>query len=271
MSSERTIQETVEFCMLDYDCSYLPDKKTRMFYRYMRHASKGLASELARRGWRRFGCYFFHPICQGCNGCKSLRIDASAFTLSKSQRRVLKKNRETMLYIRTPGMTREHIDLYNRFHKYKSHKSDWNYTPVTPQLYYENFVDGAHDFGKEVLYFRDDKLVGVDLIDIGEDGISSVYFYYDPDYAKLSLGVYSLLMQIHFAKQMGLRWIYLGYWVEGCRSFAYKMQYRPMEMLEGFPSLDEEPIWRPIASLQQDGGKTSYGCMSGCEGRHETG
>jgi arginyl-tRNA--protein-N-Asp/Glu arginylyltransferase len=40
--------------MLDYDCSYLPGKKTRMYYRYMRHADKTLVSELIRRGWRRF-------------------------------------------------------------------------------------------------------------------------------------------------------------------------------------------------------------------------
>jgi len=246
MSCETNVNESIDFCMLDYDCSYLTGKKTRMYYRYMRHASKELAGELVRRGWRRFGCYFFHPICAGCTGCKSLRIDAARFTLSRSQKRVMKKNRDTMLYIRKPGMTKEHIDLYNRFHKHKSETSDWRYTPVTPQLYYENFVDGAHDFGKEVLYFIDDRLVGVDLIDLTEDGISSVYFYYDPDYARYSLGVYSLLMQIHFAKQMGLRWIYLGYWVDGCRSFAYKTQYRPLEILDGFPPLEAEPDWRPF-------------------------
>ncbi len=233
--------------MLDYQCSYLEDKKTRMYYRYMRNASKTLVSRLVSRGWRRFGCYFFHPICADCNGCKNLRIDAKAFTFSKSQRRVMKKNRNTLIHIRKPGMTQEHLDLYNRYHKHKSETSGWNFTPVTPQLYYENFVDGAHEFGKEVLYFKDDKLIGVDLIDMTDDGISSIYFYYDPDYAALSLGTYSLLMQIEFAKRLDLRWIYLGYWVDGCRSFAYKMNYRPLQMLDGFPPLEVEPEWKPIA------------------------
>ncbi len=246
MSRETFPADSIDFCMLDYACSYLPEQKTRMYYRYMRHASKTEASALVRRGWRRFGCYFFHPICAHCNACKNLRIDAQNFRPSRSQKRVMKKNRATMLYIRKPTMTREHLALYNRFHEYKSGVSGWKYTPITPQHYYENFVDGAHDFGKEVLYFIDDRLVGVDLIDLTDDGISSVYFFYDPDYAKFSLGVYSLLMQIHFARQMGLRWIYLGYWVDGCRSFAYKMDYKPMQILEGFPPLEEEPAWRPI-------------------------
>lgn len=232
--------------MLDYRCSYLPEMKTRMYYRYMRNASRALVSKLVERGWRRFGCYFFHPICAGCSACKSLRIDAQNFTLFRSQKRVMKKNRDTLIHIRTPGMTQEHLDLYNRFHKHKSETVGWNYTPINPQLYYENFVDGAHDFGKEVLYFRDDRLVGVDLIDITEDGISSIYFYYDPDYSPFSLGTYSLLMQIELAKRMDLRWIYLGYWVDGCRSFAYKMNYRPLEILDGFPPLEERAVWIPL-------------------------
>ena len=249
MNIEQNSEHSIDFCMLDYDCSYLPGKKTRMYYRYMRHADKTLVSELIRRGWRRFGCYFFHPICAGCNGCKSLRIDAENFSLTKSQRRIMKKNRDTLIYIRKPSMTQEHLDLYNRYHKFKSETSDWKYTPVNPQLYYENFVDGAHNFGKEILYFIDDKPVGVDLIDITDDGISSIYFYYDPDYAKYSLGIYSLLMQIQFARQMGLKWIYLGYWVDGCRSFAYKMNFRPLEILNGFPPLETEPEWKHVHAI----------------------
>jgi len=247
MNIEQNSEHSIDFCMTDYQCSYLPEKKTRMFYRYMKHADKHLVTELIRRGWRRFGCYFFHPICAGCNGCKSLRIDTRDFKPSKSQRRVIKRNLHTRIYIKKPGMTQEHLALYDKYHAWKKEKDGWKHTPVNPQLYYENFVDGAHEFGKEILYFIDDKLVGVDLIDLCDDGISAIYFYYDPDYAKYSLGTYSLLMQLEFARRMGLKWIYLGYWVEGCKAFAYKMQYRPMEILEGFPPLEEEPEWRPLA------------------------
>ncbi len=239
---------SIDFCTLDYECAYLPDKKTRMFYRYIPNATKELASDLIKRGWRRFGYSYFHPICAGCNECKNIRIDALNFKPSKSQRRAIKKNRDTQVYIQKPTLTFEHIELYNKFHKFKEHKSGWTYKEIDLQTYYEEFVVGAHDFGKEVLYIKDNRLIGVDLIDILDDGISSIYFFYDPDYQKLSLGIYSLLVQINLARKLGLRWIYLGYWVDGCASFAYKTRFHPYELLEGFPPLDEEPNWQRIES-----------------------
>ncbi len=234
---------SIDFCTLDSECAYLPDRKTRMYYRYIPNATKALATALIQRGWRRFGHSYFYPICQGCKECKSIRIDVKNFKPSRSQKRAIKKNKETLIYLQKPTLTYEHIDLYNRYHKFKEQKSGWNYYEIDLQTYYEEFVVGAHDFGKEVLYFYDNKLVGVDLIDILEDGISSIYFYYDPGYAHLSLGIYSLLVQIDIAKRLGLDWIYLGYWVKGCASFAYKSSFKPHEVLEGFPALDEEPQW----------------------------
>ncbi len=235
---------SIDFCTLDTQCAYLPNKQSRLYYRYIPDATKELASELIRRGWRRFGHSYFHPICQGCTECKNIRIDAFDFTPTHSQKRSVKKNKNTQIYIQRPTLSYEHIELYNKFHKYKAKKSGWKYYEIDLQTYYEEFVVGAHDFGKEVLYVVDDKVVGVDLIDILEDGISSIYFFYDPEYEKLSLGIFSLMMQISLAKQMGLRWIYLGYWVDGCASFAYKKRFNPHEILEGFPPLDKEPRWQ---------------------------
>ena len=140
-------------------------------------------------------------------------------------------------------MTQAHINLYNKYHHYKHKKDQWQHKNISHREYHENFVEGAHDFGKEVLYIKDDKLIGVDLIDILDDGISSIYFYYDPDYANLSLGTYSLLYQVKLAKILELPWIYLGYWVDGCKAFAYKPKFQPQEILDGFPPVSQEPQW----------------------------
>ncbi len=235
---------SIDFCTLDSECAYLPDRQSRLYYRYIPDATKQLASKLIRRGWRRFGHSYFHPICQGCTECKNIRIDAFDFIPTRSQKRSVKKNKNTEIYIQRPTLSYEHIELYNKFHKFKAQKSGWKYYEIDLQTYYEEFVVGAHDFGKEVLYVVDEKVVGVDLIDILDDGISSIYFFYDPKYEKLSLGIFSLMMQISLAKQMGLRWIYLGYWVDGCASFAYKKRFTPYEILEGFPPLEQEPKWK---------------------------
>jgi arginyl-tRNA---protein transferase len=42
-------------------------------------------------------------------------------------------------------------------------------------------------------YWLDDKLIAVAVIDILPTCISSVYFFYDPDYRFLSLGTYGSL------------------------------------------------------------------------------
>ena len=234
---------SIDFCMLDYDCAYIPDNQVRMNYKYVTQASKEFTSSVIARGWRRFGKYFFYPICNGCNECKSIRIDAKNYHPSKSQRKAIKRNANTKIVIQEPTITQSHIDLYNKYHTYKNQHDGWKHRDINQNEYYDNFVDGAYNFGKEVLYIVDDKLVGVDLIDILDDGISSIYFYYDPDYARLSLGTFSLLYQIQLANRLKLPWIYLGYWVDGCKAFAYKENFNPQEILDGFPHISQQPLW----------------------------
>jgi arginine-tRNA-protein transferase len=236
--------QSTDFCMLEYDCAYLPSKKVRMHYRYIKEASLLFTTSVIQRGWRRFGNYFFYPICKDCNGCKNLRIDVRHFTPSRSQKRTVKRNRDTQIVIQKPTLTSHHIRLYNLYHEWKPERDGWKHREINQREYYENFVEGAHDFGKEVLYIRDNRLIGIDLIDIVADGISAVYFFHDPAYARFSPGIYSLLYQIELARSLGLDYIYLGYWVEGCRAFAYKQRFQPYEILEGFPHLDEKPLWK---------------------------
>ncbi len=239
---------STDFCMLDYECAYITDKSVRMHYKHIEKATQTYNTALINRGWRRFGCYYFHPICNGCNECKSIRVDVKNFKLRKSQKKSIKRNKSTEIIIQKPTLSQAHIDLYNKYHSFKQKKDDWSHRNISPREYRENFVEGAHDFGKEVLYIQDGKLIGVDLIDILDDGISSIYFYYDPDYPQLSLGTYSLLYQVELAKILELPWIYLGYWVEGCKAFAYKPNFQPQEILDGFPAVDTISEWKGFSN-----------------------
>lgn len=241
-----TPPKSTDFSMLDYDCAYLEGRRVRMNYKYIENATQTYNTALINRGWRRFGNYYFHPICESCNECKSLRINVNDFKLRKSQKKAIKRNKATEIIIQEPSLSQAHINLYNKYHEHKHNQDDWTHRNISPREYRENFVDGAHNFGKEILYMIDGQLVGVDLIDILDDGISSIYFYYDPDYLNLSLGTYSLLYQVELAKVLELPWIYLGYWVDGCKAFAYKTKFEPQEILDGFPKVDEESIWDKI-------------------------
>lgn len=243
---------STDFSMTDYDCSYIPGKQVRMNYKYVANASKTFATAVVARGWRRFGKYFVHPICYNCNECKSVRIAVKDYKYSKSQKKSLNRNSDTKIIVQEPTLTQAHLNLYNKYHEYKSINDGWKHRNISQREYHENFVDGAHDFGKEVLYIIDGELVGVDLIDVLDDGISSIYCYYDPDYARLSLGTYSLLYQIQLAQILELPWVYLGYWVNGCNAFAYKAKFQPQEILDGFPLISQEPLWELWDKPEQD-------------------
>ena len=229
--------------LLDDKCSYLDNKEQTTHYKIINNCDALTCEALIERGYRRFGKMYFRPICATCNECQSIKIDVENFGFSKSARRILKKGDDLSVHIQKPSMTKEHIALFDKYHYHMHKKKGWDFSPVSSEHYYNSFVIGHEEFGQEVLYFDEGKLVAVDLIDVLEDGISSIYFYYDPDYAHLSLGRYSLYNQIKFAKKADMRWIYLGYYVAECPSLAYKSAYRPYKTLEGRPTLHEKYRW----------------------------
>ena len=231
-----------EFSIND-KCSYLENKEQTTHYKIINECSAHLTQELIERGYRRFGRMYFRPICEGCQECKSIKIDVDNYSFSKSEKRVLKKAVDVDIYIQSPSLSQDHLTLFDAYHRFNSEKKGWDFTEVTPDHYYNSFVVGHEEYGKEVLYFYEDKLIGVDLIDILEDGISSIYFYYDPKYSHLSLGKLSLLHQIQLAKESKKKWIYLGYYVEDCPSLSYKANYKPYTTLEGRPSLEDDYVW----------------------------
>ena len=235
--------QVLEFVEEEKECSYFDDRICDIRYKYMENCTSDEQIKMLERGWRRFGNMHFVPECKECNACTTIRIDISKFEFSKSQKRVLNKNKDTEVYVQKPTVTHEHINLFNKYHDFMSEKKSWNKNVIDVQEYNNSYVNGAHDFGKEILYFRDDKLIGVALSDMLKDGMSAVYCYYDHDYENLSIGQFSILAQISIAKQNKIPYLYLGYWIKDHFSMGYKERYKPFEVLENRPNLTEETIW----------------------------
>ena len=62
---------------------------------------------------------------------------------------------------------------------------------------------------------------------------------YVPNASARSLGTASALHEIGFAREHGIRYYHLGYWVAGSPTMDYKAKYRPHEVL------DPDGVWRP--------------------------
>lgn len=246
MSNSLEILEMFRVQMPPGPCSYLPYEQSSLEYRVLAYVTDAAFQEMLRRGWRRHGRNFFRPACPHCRKCKSLRVDVNTFRPTKSQRRAMKKNADVRLEVAPSTVTKEHVRLYNAWHADMHVRSGWRDDKIDAANYREVFLAGDWPFSKEFRYYREDQLIGVGLVDVLPDALSSVYFYHDPDWRDQSPGTFTVQQEIEYAKQTRKRYLYLGYWIAECQSMAYKSRFGPHEILAEYPDDDEEPMWLPV-------------------------
>ena len=85
-------------------------------------------------------------------------------------------------------------------------------------------------------YYLKDKLIAVGVLDIAPTCMQSIYFFYDPEYSHLSLGVIGVLKEIEYMKKMQhafpkFKYYHLGGYIQTCRKVKYKVDYEPAELL----------------------------------------
>lgn len=245
VESMQVIQENVEFIEKNKECSYFENEVSDIRYKYLSSCDDLEYLNMLKHGWRRFGHMHFVPECQGCTKCISMRIDVKNYEFTRSQKRVIKKNANTKIYIQPPSISLDHLRLYDKYHFEMHQKKQWPYSSITPSEYQRSYVDGNLKEAREILYVRDDQLIGVALSDILPQAISSIYCYYDHDFDSLSIGRFSILAQIKMAKALNIPYIYLGYWIKDHLSMGYKKEYSPFEILHNRAALNQDAIWKP--------------------------
>ena len=211
-------------------CEYLPHEAARLEYEQVEAMTPREYQERLHQGWRRFGHVLFRPACPSCRMCQSLRVPVRAFAPHRTQRRIWKANDgRVRIAIGPPTPTAAKRRLYETFHRHQQTMKGW---PAADPDGLDTF---AHNplATEEWCYVADDRLVAVGYVDALPDGLSAIYFFYDPDERRRSLGTFNVLSIIDAARQRGLDWVYLGYYVRGCRSLEYKGQFRPNEVLRG--------------------------------------
>ncbi|MBV1920863.1 MAG: arginyltransferase [Pseudomonadales bacterium] len=213
-----------------HKCSYLPRQDAiTLFADPKAEVNQNLYSDLSEMGFRRSGNYLYRPHCRQCAACIPVRIPSETFTLSRKQKRVIKRNSDLKVTAVDPIYSEEHYQLYQNYIEQKH--SDGDMYPPSPEQYASFLLS---DWGNTVFFeFRDanKQLLAVSVCDILENGISAVYTFYDINQPKRSLGVMAVLWQIEEAKNKGLPSVYLGYWIKECQKMSYKTDYRPLEML----------------------------------------
>lgn len=215
-------------------CPYLPDRQATSVYWLGELPDPDTYQALMDRGFRRSGQVVYANLCPSCRECVPIRVPVEHFAPSKSQRRVRRRNQDLAIRFAPPYCDASRLELYNRYQA-QQHGDTNSYTAES----YAQFLAAGGENAVEMSYWLNDRLVAVGLVDVCAISASSVYFYFDPDHAQRSLGVFSALREIEECRARSLPYWYAGYYVRGCGKMTYKRDYRPHEFLH------PDGVWRP--------------------------
>ncbi|WP_375395906.1 arginyltransferase [uncultured Sphingomonas sp.] len=236
-------------------CPYLPGRQERKVFTELTGPHAGeLNDALGRIGFRRSQGVAYRPSCAGCSACVSVRVVTHEFIPTGTQRRLLKRHQDLEIGTCRTWATDEQFQLLRRYLTARHpgggmagmDEDDYadmiEHSPVNSLIveYREPSVGGARG-----------RLVGACLTDRQADGLSMIYSFFATDADRPGLGNFIIMDHILRARDAGLPYVYLGYWVKGSAHMAYKTRFRPIEMLgpRGWRLMPEDA--RPVSAAQQ--------------------
>jgi arginyl-tRNA--protein-N-Asp/Glu arginylyltransferase len=211
-----------------HTCSYLEDQEaTTLFVDPRQPVDKALYSKLSLLGFRRSGDHIYRPHCANCKACIPARIPVCEFKSSRGQRRIWQRNQDLRIVSTDAINDEEAFDLYRRYISVRHTDGDM-YPPEREQ--FEAFLSNVWDCTRYFRFYDKTKLIAVAVVDALEDGLSAIYTFFDPLETKRSLGVYAILWEVEKTLELGLGYLYLGYWIQNCQKMAYKSNYSPLQV-----------------------------------------
>lgn len=199
-----------------------------------------IMDRLWESGWRHFGASFYRYNLSiddgGVRSITPLRVDLEKFVLSKSQRRVLRKNEDLRCEFAPATLSMQARMMFQR-HKarFKDNVPDDldTFLSATPATVPCPCV--------ECRVYERQELIAISYLDIGQTSTSAVYGLFEPEHAWRSLGTYTMLREIQHTQSLGCRYYYPGYATHEPSPYDYKKQLHGLETLSW-----EKGTWAPM-------------------------
>ena len=211
-----------------FPCSYLADQQETLIMLIDPIINaKTYYPTLLANGFRRSGDQVYRPHCEACQACESLRIPVKQFVKSRSQKRLINKNKHFTVKLATTA-GEHYFDLYQRYINTIHHDG-----PMFPtsRSQYNDFIHSQWNESLFIEIYDQDKLIAVSitdqLINPQSKAWSAFYCFYDPDYQSNSLGKFAVLTQLKLGIEHDIDCLYLGYYIATCQKMNYKTQFNP--------------------------------------------
>ncbi len=227
--------ETIQFyATAAYPCSYMPGRIARSQVAVPSSLLQTQTyGELVHKGFRRSGEFIYRPHCDHCEACTSIRVPVTQFTHSRSQKRAWLQHNGLVTQVSEPFFSEEHFALYQRYQKVRHTGGGMDHDDVAQYIEFlvrTRVNSWMLEFREPATSAHAGKLKMVSIIDRLNDGLSAVYTFFEPEDGH-AFGTFNVLWQIAHAKSLGLPYVYLGYWIQDCQKMAYKLNFKPNELL----------------------------------------
>ena len=214
-------------------CSYLSERTAVLPLRFQRvQVTAEEFDACLAAGDRRTGRFLYRTACPECQACEPIRLDLETFQPNQTQRREWRKGSELLtVKVGQPVVDEERVTLFNlhqRVRRLKESDED-----LIDEESYRQFLTASCCRTREFSYYHGGELVAVAIADSGRESLSAVYCFYNPHFRGVSLGTYSVLRQADYSRQVGHRYLYLGFYIAESPHMAYKAKFHPHQRLVG--------------------------------------
>lgn len=208
----------------------------KLFTSLQGDSAEKLNNSLSKQGFRRSQNVLYRPSCAECSACLSARVRVADFAPTKSQKRVLKRNAFLRRSASSPWATEAQYALFRDYLDSRhatggmADMDMFEFAAMVEETPIRTRLIEYRDAESQTLDDPYEGLRAVCLTDVLEDGVSMVYSFFDPDLMRNSLGTYLILDHIEIARNLGLPYVYLGYWVPGSDKMGYKANFKGVQI-----------------------------------------
>ena len=206
-----TMESLFRYVAPPSSCGYLPEQVWSLEYEYVAEMTAAEYLQRMIEGWRRFGNRLFRPRVPACRACQALRVRAAEFRPDRSQRRVRKANEgECRCGIGQPASPAQAGVVRPISTTIRAVAKGWpEHAPRDAGSYVDSFVDNPFRWRNGATTARTGSSASAtwtiwpraprDLASQGSEGLSAIYFIYDPEERRRSPGTWNVLCLIEEA------------------------------------------------------------------------